>query len=803
MSESSNTGSESGNDEFDEFDVFDEEVMGPGKEAMEKEQNTRIKGIAERINGMRNGLSLEADRERRPEPETPSSTQSTQPQRDASEEIATPQLDQGGIESTTTDSLETLQRNWKMGGMGESGTTEPRSPPLGPSSGGKPENNILGIRNRAHSPPEKTTKRRKSRRGQVSGLSGRRSGKLPSRKKNKFMPPGRPHVFEGLEASPGAGKGIHVESPETGDHVPVRGSVYEHVEQLDLHLHGLVVRAGTTATGADRSPETDATGRVFGLIPESIRFVRKMAENAYLLNRSNLDGEDRPFQFGVVNVLGREDHAQIMRSLMMARDKTDALHRIIEKSGAPAGTKISTVLYNEMGQPFAFGVKFPDRQFMTMSSTGPKQAQHLIFIHSTKAIGGGKSDEKLSEGDLPFECTTLSQEFEWWMSSLAVTGGKIGGLDTTIGGTSRTARYALMAASMQPRMFAKGALESIGVDHGDWVATHLRSESQVYRANLATSILRSAYGEAGKRLKGVDVELIDRQDFESRLARELRSSTAILRSLFLGNPDLMPFKGDISDEIWSRTREQGITESEWMEIVDKKDGTTWKMARRTELSTSATFACSEIERMANGEGNELVRERIEKMMQDMRSLVTENPSLMSNGGFATLTFYVPENRAEGRLTNSILSRSGEIFASALTSLGCPKVLTRILPSPGGYLTGSSVLVSISEEHAGTNLLMASNKDSNTHSRRTIIQNHKLSEDQRRKPAKRSAYSFRKILDGVIKAHEASGHPACEKDARLIRAFYRYVYGDKFGYSKVEVGGSNRPIERLHGSEEYI
>ncbi len=299
------------------------------------------------------------------------------------------------------------------------------------------------------------------------------------------------------------------------------------------------------------------------------------------------------------------------------------------------------------------------------------------------------------------------------------------------------------------------------------------------------------------------MELIDRQDFESRLARELRSSTAILRNLFLGNPDLMPFKGDISDEIWSRAREQGITESDWMEIVDKKDGTTWKMSRRTELSKSTTFACSEIERMANGAGNDLVRERIENMMQDMRSLVTENPSLMSNGGFVTLTMYVPENRADGRLTNSILSRSGEIFASALESLGCPKVLTKVLPSPRGYLTGSSVLVSISEEHAGTNLLIASNMDSKTHSRRTIIQNHKLNEDQRVMPAKRSAYSFRKILDGIIRAHEASCHPACVKDARLIRAFYRYVYGDKFGYSKVEVGGSNRPKERMHSSEEFI
>ena len=126
-------------------------------------------------------------------------------------------------------------------------------------------------------------------------------------------------------------------------------------------------------------------------------------------------------------------------------------------------------------------------------------------------------------------------------------------IDSTIGGTARAARYAMLVAGLQPQMFAQGAMESIGVDRGDWVQNNLTSEKQEYRANLATTLLRSAYGEAGKRLRGIDIELIDRQDFESRLAREIRSTTAILRTLFMGHPDLMPIKGDISDEIWSRT----------------------------------------------------------------------------------------------------------------------------------------------------------------------------------------------------------------------------------------------------------
>ena len=100
-------------------------------------------------------------------------------------------------------------------------------------------------------------------------------------------------------------------------------------------------------------------------------------------------------------------------------------------------------------------------------------------------------------------------------------------------------------------------------------------------------------------------------------------------------------------------------------------------------------------------------------------------------------------------------------------------------------------------------LIASKTDSNTHTRRTIIQNHKLSEDQHRSPSKRMTIAYRKILEGIISAHEGSGHPPCERDAKLIRAYYRYVYSGTFGRSKVEIGGSNRPMERMHHREEYV
>ena len=658
------------------------------------------------------------------------------------------------------------------------------------------------------SSPKKSLKGKNDREKMAtSNRNNQTNESLYNRSTRAFLRPGRPHIISGLDSTTGPIDGFHVQSGNDEQYLPVRGSIFEHVETLNMHLHGLVIRTGTTATGADRNPETDATGRVFGLIPESIAFLRKMALNAYELNsgneKPNLDSEERPFQFAVVNVLGREDHARVVRSLQLARNKSDELHLVLENAGAPAGTKISTILYNDAGQPIAFGVKFPDSQFMSMTRDGPKAAQHIIYLHSTKAIGGGKSDEKLADGELPFECRSMAKEFEWWMAALAVTGGKIGGMDSTIGGTARTARYAMLVAGLQPQMFAQGAMESMGVDRGDWVQNNLTSEKQEYRANLATTLLRSAYGEAGKRLRGIDIELIDRQDFESKLAREIRSTTALLRTLFMGHPDLMPIKGDISDEIWSRNREQRITEHEWMSIVDKIERKKWSMSRRTELTTSRNMSFSDIEKMANGEGSGHLKEKVQTMMIDMRYLITEKPYLVTNGGFATLTFYVPGERASDRLSDNLIIRSCELLASGITSMGVPKVLTRILPAPKRSIRGNSVLVTLSEEHAGTNILMASNSASGTHDRRTIIQNHKLKEGQRKSPKRKRTYSYRVILDGIVKAHELSGLSSCVKDAELIRAYYRYVYGGEYGLSKVEVGGSNRPVEKLHYNEEIL
>ena len=53
----------------------------------------------------------------------------------------------------------------------------------------------------------------------------------------------------------------------------------------------------------------------------------------------------------------------------------------------------------------------------------PKQnrfghGKHLIFLHKANDIGGGKSDESLTEGRLAGQVATLSREFDWWINGL-------------------------------------------------------------------------------------------------------------------------------------------------------------------------------------------------------------------------------------------------------------------------------------------------------------------------------------------------------------------------------------------------
>ena len=629
--------------------------------------------------------------------------------------------------------------------------------------------------------------------GNQVGSNGKQD-RNPTEKKSSqtLMRSGKLQTYLGVHHSSPSGRGIHISS-EGRKPQPVKGSVIEHIEHMGMHLHGAIIRTGTTATDADVEPMIDMTGRVHGFLPSAIRTLRNLAVAANTLSGGNSDEEGRPYQFAIVNIVGREDHARIMRMIAQASKAPGGeLQSTIGQSGAPTGTKITTLLYNDAGMPFALGVTFPDP---SLKSKG-KASQHIIFIHSTRSHGGGKSDEKLSDGTLSFECSALAEEFQWWSYALDLAGGKIGGLDTTLGGTARTARYALLSSSIPRQLFANEAMESIGVDSGSWVREHLGSDDQNYRANFSTTLLRSVWGELGKRFKGIDVELINRENLHSRTYREVRAATAILRNIFLGHPFLTGFRGDVSDEQWSKFREQGITDCEFLDIHDTTADLSWQVKRRTEVASADEIPINTMQSMAMGQGGEYALDFSERMLEGMRGLATERPETLLSGGFITLTAYVDLGSMD-RISVTTLNKSCEVIASSLTSLGCPKVLIRILPGPQGFLRSrNSVLIHFSEDQPGTNLLIASSQDSRTHERRTIVQNPKLSEDQKRKTWRTTAYAYGRMLDGIINAHASSGHRACIEDSKLIMAYRRHLYGSRYGSKpNREIGGTDRQRER--------
>ena len=75
-------------------------------------------------------------------------------------------------------------------------------------------------------------------------------------------------------------------------------------------------------------------------------------------------------------------------------------------------------------------------------------------------------------------------------------------------------------------------------------------------------------GNVGKRLKGIPVTIVNRHDNTMRNVHRQRSTIAILRHLFLGNPKLDLLRGDISDERIAKQREEAITDDEYLTIYN-------------------------------------------------------------------------------------------------------------------------------------------------------------------------------------------------------------------------------------------
>ena len=576
---------------------------------------------------------------------------------------------------------------------------------------------------------------------------------------------------------------------------PVNGSIAQHVSHLGWYLHGANIVMGSTSSGADKTPLVDATGTVHGAIPRAIRAIRSHAAEAIRLNPSNLDDAGRPYQFASILVLGREDHERLMRTL---NDPTPDFEEIIGAAGAPTGTIVSGVLHDERGSLFALTVEFPDPAFIHKGQS-PK---HFIFLHSTRAIGGGKSDEALREGNLRIESRALAKEFQWWMSALELGNGVIGSIESTLGGTARTARYGLLSAKIPNQLFAREAFEAIGIDDAAWVKEHLPSETHSYRANFATTLIRTVYGDVSRRLAGIRVEFADRHDILSRNARDVRAQTAILRNIQMSHPELELLKGDLSDEHWTLAREEGITDSKYHAIHDPVErNKKWNQQRRTHTGTATTFSETRIRDLAEGRGSGIAKDTADQVIERMRGLATSTPGVLPAGGFMTVTAYLHPT-LEPSISKSMLNDAMETIGDALLSAGAAKAIINLQRAPFGlHVDPSLVMVHITEDQPGTNLLIVSTDDVNTHEKRQIIANPYRDPDDPKIDWHSTVSGFGRLLSRMTEAHFESGYGACERDAEIILAYFRYWFTNGHRRSNQYIGGSNRPMKRKDTSRE--
>lgn len=577
------------------------------------------------------------------------------------------------------------------------------------------------------------------------------------------------------------------------------GAPEDYVRHCGWHLHGASLWMGTSSTGvADRVGVNPASGAT-GFIPQAVKHIAELAKTSKRLSSNNgRDNDGNEYQFGVVAVLGGQDHAALLRQLD-GNSQTQQYGEAFRAINVP-NASMRAVLYNDMGKLFA----------LELSLGNPEKfgrGRHLIFVHPANDIGGGKSDESLLEGRLSAQCSAMSDEFVWWQAALERVGGKIGAVETTLGGTARIGRYALLSSRIPRNLFAKDAFESINVDRGDWVQENLQSQVQEYRANFATTLLRTVWGKVGERLHGFPVILTDRADKSTQQVNKIRAQIAMLRSLFLGHPDLDLLQGDISDERIAILREEAITDSQYMTIhdtVESEPKGPWDQQRRLRMNTTLRISKAKMMSLARADDPSQNADYAQQITASVRGLATSVDRALPPGGFCVLNAMIPSEMLENEgnaITKTTVSRAVEALAKGLIAEGIEKPLINLYQIPTGI--GSlrdDIVIQILEDQTGTNVLIVSTEEVNPSKKRRILSNPKLKSVSN--PYQYVVTAFSRLLGRSVDAHHGSGYRHCIADGDLMMAFYRHYYGPSFGNRpNLILGGSNRLRNKIEGKGE--
>lgn len=578
-----------------------------------------------------------------------------------------------------------------------------------------------------------------------------------------------------------------------------------YVHHNNMHLHGASLQMGSSASNAQQNEGYDPNVGVHGFIPQAVEFLQKAASSATEI--AKLDRDGRPHQFAVITVLGGSDHDKLTNSLQ--NGITPGLIEALDHLGLAKIKKgyettqnlrfvdfyvqLSPVLFNNLGYITALEVQFNNTDVYG-------EGKHYIYLHRANDIGGGKSDHSLAEGRTQQQAKALSEEFAWWRAGLELAGGKIGSVESTLGGTARVGRYALLHAKIPRTVFSKDAVETILLDDADYVKNNIGNMAQEYRANFATTTLRAAYGSLSKRLNGVRIDLANRFDLNQRRLRQLTCIESILRTMFHGVPALDPMFMDLSDERTAIASQENITEAKQFVIHDPVQNNPkgpWNLNRRTRVTTAVSYSFGEISAMALGQRNEETIEQARELFGRARGLATSVEDMLEAGGFCVVDIYAPQgSMGTGKpLTKNMIEMVGQVLANAFKQAGSDKVLVHCHSIRDGLMPNADrVYVRLTEDQPAHNMLLVSTHDAGVREKRTILTDPNLDIIEDRHFA--HVYAFARLFNQLIEGHEKSNYRFAEEDAALLRAFYRHFYSNSFGSQpNLILGGSDRPLKK--------
>lgn len=578
-----------------------------------------------------------------------------------------------------------------------------------------------------------------------------------------------------------------------------------YVHHNNMHVHGAIVQMGSSASNAQQDEGYDPNVGVHGFIPQAVEFLQKAASSATEIAKVDRDG--RPHQFAVITVLGGSDHDKLTNSFEggITQGLIEALAHLglakIKKGYESTQNlrfvdfyvQITPVLFNNLGYITALEVRFTNTEVYG-------EGKHYIYLHRANDIGGGKSDHSLAEGRTQQQAKALSEEFAWWRAGLELAGGKIGSLESTLGGTARVGRYALLHAKIPRTVFSKDAVETILLDDADYVKNNIGNMAQEYRANFATTTLRAAYGSLSKRLNGVRIDLANRFDLDQRRLRQLACIESVLRTLFHGVPALDPMFMDLSDERTAIASQENITDAKQFIIHDPVQNNPkgpWNLNRRTRVTTSTSYSFGEISSIALGQRSEETIEQARELFGRARGLATSVEDMLEAGGFCVVDIYAPRGSlGTGKpLTKNMIEMVGQVLATAFKQAGSDKVLIHCHKIRDELMPNADrVYVRLTEDQPAHNMLLVSTHDAGVREKRTILTDPNLDIIEDRHFA--HVYAFARLFNQLIEGHEKSNYRFAEEDASLLRAFYRHFYSNTFGSQpNLLLGGSDRPLKK--------